>query len=77
MKQTILAKLRKEKKYTQEKMAEMLGISVAAYNLYENGGRKVPEKVATQIAQILGVKKEEIFLPETFAVRKTKTEQTA
>jgi len=77
MKQTILAKLRKDKKYTQEKMAEMLGISIAAYNLYENGGRKVPKKVATKIAQILEVDKEEIFLPETFAVRKTKIEHTA
>lgn len=77
MKESILAKIRKEKKYTQEKMAEMLGISVAAYNLYENGGRRVPEKIASKIAQILGVNKNEIFLPETFAVRKTKNEQIA
>ena len=70
MRQAILTKLRKEKKYTQKKMAELLEISVAAYNLYENGGRKVPERIATKIAHLLQVDKDDIFLPETFAVRK-------
>ncbi|MDK2794421.1 MAG: putative transcriptional regulator [Caldanaerobacter sp.] len=77
MEQAILAKLRKEKKYTQEQMANMLGISISAYNLYENGGRKVPEKIATKIAQILGANKDEIFLPQTFAVRKSQVDKPA
>lgn len=66
-----LMDLRNEKKLTQADMAEMLGIAVSTYNTYENGQRKVPENIAANIAKILGVKKEDIFLPATFTLRKT------
>lgn len=71
-----LAEARKLKGITQTEMAKILGIGVSTYNLYENGGRKVPEKIATKIAHILGVDKEEIFLPATFTVSKIE-QQTA
>jgi len=71
-----LAEVRKAKNITQAEMAEMLGVSVAAYNLYENGERKIPSEIAEKIAKILGIDKNEYFIPKTFAVRKTK-EKTA
>lgn len=86
-----LADIRNKKGKTQAEMAKLLGIGVSTYNLYENGGRKVPDRIATKIAQILEVNKNDIFLPATFTVSKTeqntdsktnqnpdeKTEQTA
>lgn len=66
-----LAEARKLKRITQTEMAKILGIGVSTYNLYENGGRKVPEKIATKIAKILEVSKDDIFLPATFTVSKT------
>jgi len=70
-----LAEIRQEKGITQAKMAELLGISVAAYNLYENGGRKIPFKVAEKISEILGINKDDFFSPVSFALRKTNTDQ--
>jgi len=64
--------LRKKLNISQIDMAKMLQIPVSTYNMYENGKRKVPEKVANKIAEILNVKLEEIFLPATFTVSKTK-----
>jgi len=71
MGKNLLAEIRNEKRLTQVKMAKMLGISVAAYNLYENGGRKIPSAIAEKISQILGINKNEIFMPVTFALRKS------
>ncbi|WP_213974943.1 helix-turn-helix transcriptional regulator [Tepidanaerobacter acetatoxydans] len=72
-----LTEVRNLKGKTQAQMAKMLGIGVSTYNLYENGGRKVPEKIATKIAKILEVDKNDIFLPATFTVSKTNKKQTA
>lgn len=54
MKKTI-GELRNKENLTQIEMAKILGISVSAYNMYENGNRKVPEQIASKIAQILKV----------------------
>lgn len=66
-----IAKLRAEKKLTQTKMAKMLGISVSSYNMYENGQRKIPQNKAIQIAKVLGVRIEDIFLPTAFTISKS------
>lgn len=65
---TNLEFLRTEKDYTQSYMAENLSITTSSYCMYEKGQRKVPKNIATEIAKILGVEKEVIFLPSTFTV---------
>jgi transcriptional regulator with XRE-family HTH domain len=65
-----LADARNRKGKTQAEMAKLLGIGVSTYNLYENGGRKVPDRIATKIALILGVDKNDFFLPATFTLNK-------
>jgi len=67
-----LAETRDKKGFTQTEMADKLKIPISTYHLYENNKRKIPFKIAEKICKILGVKLEEIFLPSTFAVRKTK-----
>ncbi len=65
-----ISEIRNEKGITQSCIAERLGIPVSTYNMYEKGKRRVPEKIATGIAQLLGVDRDDIFLPVTFAVSK-------
>ena len=67
-----IEQLRKSKNISQMKMAKMLDIPISTYNVYENGNRRVPEDIARNIARILGVEVEDIFLPATFTVSKTK-----
>ena len=69
---TELKRLRKQHKLTQTEIAKMLGVSVAAYNMYENGNRNVPRIVVKKIAKIFGADVSHIFLPVTFTVSKTK-----
>ncbi len=66
-----ISEIRNEKGITQSYIARKLGIPVSTYNMYEKGKRKVPEKIATRIAQLLEVDRDDIFLPVTFAVSKT------
>lgn len=65
-----LAKLRIREGKTQEQMATMLEIGVSTYNQYENSQRNIPYDTAKKIAEILGVKIEDIFLPVKFTVSK-------
>ena len=65
-----LAETRKEKGYTQEKMAKMLEIAVSTYNQYETGARNVPAKIAEKICDILQIQVPIIFLPEKFTISK-------
>ncbi len=69
MKKT-LREYRKEKGLTQSQMAEMIGIVVSSYNMYETGQRSVPIAKAEKIATILNVKVDEIFLPKKFTTSK-------
>jgi len=50
------------KRLTQKQMAEMLGIATSAYNMIENGKRKVSLQRAKQLAQILDASMDELFL---------------
>ncbi|MHB1394170.1 MAG: helix-turn-helix transcriptional regulator [Clostridia bacterium] len=63
--------IRNEKGITQSCIAEELGIAVSTYYMYEKGKRKVPEKIASGIAWLLEIDRDDIFLPATFAVSKT------
>ncbi|ATW26747.1 helix-turn-helix domain-containing protein [Candidatus Formimonas warabiya] len=63
-----LSEVRKEKKITQLEMAEKLGVAVSTYNMYENGERNIPEKVASGISNVLGIHKSDFFVPITFTL---------
>jgi len=65
-----LARIRLSKNKTQEDMARELKIGVSTYNQYENSQRNVPDKIASKIAEILGVNIEQIFLPTKFTISK-------
>lgn len=67
-----LASLRVERGYTQEQMANMLGIGISTYNQYEKSNRSIPANIATKISEILKIDKEKIFLPTKFTVSKQK-----
>jgi len=64
-----LQNYRTKKEYTQAYMAKKLGVSIAAYNLYENGGRKIPIRVVLKIIEVLEIENiDEIFLPSSFTL---------
>ncbi len=68
-----LNQYRELKGFTQEYMAKNLGISIAAYSMYENGKRKIPRNAADKIGKLLLIPKEDmeyIFLPACFAICK-------
>lgn len=65
-----LSELRLANDMTQQEMANKLTIAVSTYNMYENGTRNVPMKVATGIAKLLGVELDDIFLAVKFTVSK-------
>lgn len=66
-----LAELRAANDITQMEMAEHLNIAVSTYNMYENGIRTIPSDKAQQIAFILGVEINDIFLPIKFTISKS------
>ena len=49
--------------YTQEEMGRKLGLTMAGYRQKEIGDRKISVDEAAQIASILGVSMDDIFLP--------------
>jgi transcriptional regulator with XRE-family HTH domain len=59
--------------YTIEGAAKELKISAGYLSQIENGLRQISEERAEQIANLYGRKKEDIFLPKRYAVRKVKT----
>lgn len=61
--------VRKAKGYTQEYVANNIGVATSSYNQYETGARCIPADVAERIASVLGVETGEIFLPAKFTVR--------
>jgi len=67
-----LASLRRIEGKTQKQMAKMLGIGISTYNQYENSQRNIPYRIAKEIAYILNVQVDEIFLPVRFTVSKDK-----
>lgn len=68
---TTLEQLRLAHGLTQEAISSVAGIAVSTYSMYENGKRAVPRHIAERIAEAVGCKLEDIFLPEKFTVSKS------
>lgn len=64
-----LREIRLESGKTLEDMANIIGVTTPAYYNYENGIRKIPADRAVRLANYLGVKVGDIFLPSSFSVR--------
>lgn len=59
-------------------MANKLDIGISRYYMIEAGDRPATPKIANQISEILNVKQEDIFLPQSFTAREiSKTRSTA
>ncbi|MDF2988079.1 MAG: Helix-turn-helix domain [Eubacterium sp.] len=54
--------LREKNSLTQTQLAEILGISVQRYNMYELGKRKLPSTIAVNISKALNASLDEIFV---------------
>jgi putative transcriptional regulator len=63
--------LRKRRGLTQEQVATAVGIDRTAYCRIERGNRRPPVDVAIRIAEVLGVKVEDIFMPADVYVMHT------
>lgn len=61
--------VRKARGFTQEYVANSVGVATSSYNQYETGARSIPADTAEKIASVLGVEVGEIFLPMKFTVR--------
>lgn len=54
--------------YTQQDVADLLGLSKATYHLIENGRLLPTEKTVTELVRILGVPPGALFVPEVLAL---------
>lgn len=59
-----LTNKRVERKFSQEKIADLLGISQSQYNRRENGVTKISKKEWDKMAKILDTTLENIYEPE-------------
>lgn len=65
MEQMTIRELRRVREFSQETMAELLGIHVNTYRGYEEHPEKIPISKAAEIARILDVDMSHIiFLPK-------------
>lgn len=53
---------RVERGFTQDELANALGVSTATYNRYEKGHTEMTESTITKLLEILQCKYEDIFL---------------
>lgn len=75
---TMLRLTRELKKETITSMANKLKIGISRYYMIESGERPASPKLARQISEILNVKQEDIFLPQSFTAREiSKSKSTA
>ena len=65
-----ISDLRKEKGFTQQELADQLGVSAVSIHNYESGKRLIPYDKAVVLSRILEVPMNEIFLPQKFSIRK-------
>lgn len=56
---------RKLKGYTQQELADSVGISLAVLGAVERGNRRLEDKILNKIADFLGVSAEELVNPST------------
>lgn len=55
---------RKLKGYTQQELADSVGISLAVLGAVERGNRRLEDQILNKIADVLGVTVEELANPE-------------
>lgn len=53
----------------QWELAKKLGVSQKTLSLWENGHTKVSKRTLMAICSVLGIREEDIFLPEDFTKR--------
>ena len=68
---TVLRKIRIQSGETVSSMAKALNMSPSRYYMIEVGERPATPEVAEKLAALLKVKVSDIFLPQSFTVRKT------
>jgi len=56
--------------FTQQEIAEKLGIDRGAYANYESGNREMPFKLLTQISKVYGINLSVLFEEETATLEK-------
>lgn len=54
---------RKLKGYTQQQLADSVGISLAVLGAVERGNRRLEDKILNKIADVLGISAEELADP--------------
>lgn len=69
MTETLLRRIRLARGITLTAMADRLGILASRLSMIESGQRPVPPELAQSIAEMLGVRQEDLFLPDSFTVR--------
>ncbi len=57
----IIIKERVKRKWSQQKLADLLGVSQSAINKYELGTRKPSDKIKIKIAKLFNMSVEDIF----------------
>lgn len=67
--QSLLRSLREKRGETVTSMAAKLNIGVSRYYMIESGARPATPELAKQIASILEMQPESLFLPQSFTVR--------
>ena len=66
---TMLRLTRELKNETITSMANKLNVCISRYYMIESGERPATPIIAKQISEILNVKQEDIFLPNSFTAR--------
>lgn len=64
---TNLKKVRLEKKLSQKRISEMVGISESYYCQLETGARRMSLPLARKIAVVLDQSMDDLFMPPNFA----------
>lgn len=73
---TALKYIREQRNETVTSMAQKLDIGTSRYYMIESGARPATPDLARQIADILGARPEDLFLPISFTARETNEEVT-
>lgn len=69
-KNTQLRSIRDSQNKTITEVAKALKIGISRYYMIESGDRPATPELVKKISDFFGVKPEEIFLPQSFTVRK-------
>ncbi|MFZ4897297.1 helix-turn-helix transcriptional regulator [Enterococcus durans] len=65
-----LKKIREDNQLTAQEVAEKIGITKGYYSMIENGKRGLSYPIAVKIANVFGMKPDEIFFDHEFTNEK-------